>query len=409
MESQELETLKYIFTLTEKELQMYLKLLLEDRGYNVVVGYDKFKSEEVAYVYGRYNPTQPSEALLLAHTDTVHFDTPTIVFHDQEYGVMWTPDGLGADDRAGVFAILQLMKEHPVDVLFTADEENGGNGAQDFADDRPDNPGYKVLIQLDRRNSEDAVFYDNDCEEFHDYIQTYGFKKAHGSFSDISVIAPYWKVNSVNLSVGYYHEHTLHECLVVHQLLRTIDKVNHLLADGIQEFPYKEKYTYVKRYGNDKNKTSLKPVNRLYGSEYDDYGYNYDNHGYEYDDYGCAYNPKRNKNYKDKDSYVYDDEYVISDEQREEIEEDRCEFCGEKFRADEEIRLIDGLYICKECYQEQAFRCAECGGLFLTEFHEESWEQFECCTDCYNAVFADVKNAVGDNESSIVPFKKANN
>lgn len=43
---------------------------------------------------------------------------------------MWSPQGLGADDRAGIFAIIQIIKSglRP-HIILTTDEEVGGVGA----------------------------------------------------------------------------------------------------------------------------------------------------------------------------------------------------------------------------------------------------------------------------------------
>ena len=46
---------------------------------------------------------------LVSHMDTV-YDTPvSTLYYDQKKKVLWSPDGLGADDRAGIFAIMSAM------------------------------------------------------------------------------------------------------------------------------------------------------------------------------------------------------------------------------------------------------------------------------------------------------------
>ena len=71
---------------------------------------------------------------LVAHMDTVFKKPPEEIFFDQKHNVMWSPQGLGADDRAGVFAIVQIvrsgLKPH---VIFTTDEECGALGAMALA------------------------------------------------------------------------------------------------------------------------------------------------------------------------------------------------------------------------------------------------------------------------------------
>ena len=49
---------------------------------------------------------------LVAHVDTVFPEPPEDIYYDREKGVMWSPQGLGADDRAGVFAILKIIQSH---------------------------------------------------------------------------------------------------------------------------------------------------------------------------------------------------------------------------------------------------------------------------------------------------------
>lgn len=100
--------------------------------------------------------------------------------------------------------------------------------------------GCKAIFQLDRRGSEDCVFYDCDNPDFVKYIESFGFVEAYGTFSDISVIAPEWEVAAVNLSVGYYNEHTNHEYLRLDELETTIERVEKMLAaaDDMPTFSY---------------------------------------------------------------------------------------------------------------------------------------------------------------------------
>ena len=173
--------------------------------------------------------------------DTVFKKPPEEIFFDERHNVMWSPQGLGADDRAGVFAIIQIirsgMRPH---IIFTTDEEKGAIGATKLA--KLDCPFSKLkyLIQLDRRGSDDCVFYDCDNKEFVDYVEDFGFNYNIGSFTDISELCPSWEVAGVNLSVGYRNEHSETEVLFVGQLLSTISKVKKMLeaAERAPEFKY---------------------------------------------------------------------------------------------------------------------------------------------------------------------------
>lgn len=171
---------------------------------------------------------------LVAHADTVFTIPPDDIFYDAKKNVMWSPSGLGADDRAGIYAILKIlqtgMRPH---VIITTDEEKGCKGASILASIVPQFPKeLKFLIQLDRRGHTDSVFYDCANSEFEQYINSFQFTTSLGSFSDISVLGPAWGVAAVNLSIGYIHEHTAHEHLYLDSMFNTINKVIQILADA---------------------------------------------------------------------------------------------------------------------------------------------------------------------------------
>ncbi len=163
---------------------------------------------------------------LVAHMDTVKAP-PKHVRH--EFGVMTADTGLGADDRAGVYGILHLVNRgfRPT-IILLEDEEIGCIGAGKFAKSGLD-LDVNFFIELDRRGADDAVFYDCDNPEFTKFITSFGFEEQFGSFSDISEICPVYKTAGVNLSVGYYGEHTVKEILVVNELLQTLRKVENIL------------------------------------------------------------------------------------------------------------------------------------------------------------------------------------
>jgi di/tripeptidase len=178
--------------------------------------------------------------LLVAHLDTVHTTLPREIFFDANQRVYFSPQGIGADDRAGVWAILQLIKYRP-HILFTCDEEIGCVGANDAVKNM-NAPKVKYIVEFDRAGSNDMVFYDCDNPAFTGYIETFGFKEAIGSFSDISKICPAWKIAGVNLSTGYYGAHTLGEYLRIDELNIVISKVAKMIKD-LDSAPY---FEYIK-------------------------------------------------------------------------------------------------------------------------------------------------------------------
>ena len=168
---------------------------------------------------------------LVAHLDTV-LSKPAKVRYNKLTNILRGTAGLGADDRAGVFLIIKLIQAgYRPNVLFTTGEELGGLGALDFIKEHPKAPNKtNFIIELDRRNAVDAVFYDCGNQEFKSFILDYGFKEAKGLFSDISFIAPAWNIAAVNLSIGYYNEHTLKEFLKLKDLENTYRKVCKILS-----------------------------------------------------------------------------------------------------------------------------------------------------------------------------------
>lgn len=201
---------------------------------------------------------------LVAHMDTVFHNQPDDIYYDQRKGVMWSPQGLGADDRAGIFIILQIVQSglRP-SIILTTDEERGGLGAQALAKKECPIPFLRYLIQLDRRGSCDCVFYDCMNPQFIDYIESFGFIERIGSFSDISFLMSAWQVCGVNLSVGYKDEHSYAETLNVGAMYRTLEIVKKMLQEkDIPHYPYQEIVTKLTGYHQ-----TMTPYN--YEADYD--------------------------------------------------------------------------------------------------------------------------------------------
>lgn len=174
---------------------------------------------------------------LVAHMDTVFKKAPEDIFYDKQKNVMWSPEGLGADDRAGVFMIMNIVKAgFRPHIIFTTDEEVGGLGAKELSKKPMPFKELSYIIQLDRRGKTDCVFYDCDNTDFVKYIENFGFVETWGTFTDISYLCPAWGVAGVNLSVGYEDEHSAIETLHVNAWQATFEKVKNILSE--KEFPY---------------------------------------------------------------------------------------------------------------------------------------------------------------------------
>lgn len=196
------------------------------------------------------------------NTTTKKWDTitainpPKRVFHDRQKGVYWSPDGLGADDRAGVFAGFHLFKhipeKHRPFLLLTDYEEVGGKGAKEVFKAFPELQDVTMFIELDRQGADDIVTYQDEGQDFIEYLEGFGFTESSGSYSDVSTFCPEFMICGANLSIGYYRQHSEEEYLIESELWATVEKVKKICADNSQVWvmPEKKPFTSAHGYGN---------------------------------------------------------------------------------------------------------------------------------------------------------------
>lgn len=338
LNTQELKTIEQFFQLQQSSLLKVMKQYLKNK-YSQVICTDKYLIAIGDIPIG-----------LIAHLDTVFKNSPQNIFYDRVKNVMWSSEGLGADDRAGVYAILQIVKNglRPT-IIFTTDEELGCVGALEVIKDFPVAPTeLKYIIELDRRGSNDCVFYECNNPKFNEYVESFGFITNFGSFSDISVICPQWKVAGVNLSIGYYNEHSVSEILHVGQMYDTIKKVRHMLenANTAESFEYIENLNYSKWFKK----------NWGWPNDEDDFGWD-PSYGISKEDWDAFMEPQSKCNQCGKWDYDYNQfptktkdgktVFFCSDCISNHKHIHWCKTCGEPFL---DKTLPKGkLYQCKDC------------------------------------------------------------
>lgn len=215
---------------SQSELKEYLFQFMKVNGYQPISG------DGYLYAKGTNVPV-----LLTAHMDTVHDERVQQVIQCND--ILSSPQGIGGDDRCGIFMIMRIIAKTDLrpSILFCEDEEIGGVGASKFTRETVSFglSSLKFIIELDRANANDAVFYECDNPEFTDWIcKNGGFKEAYGSFSDICVLSPASGVASVNLSCGYYKQHTKAEYVNVTEMYDVIHRVIGLLEKAqLEETP----------------------------------------------------------------------------------------------------------------------------------------------------------------------------
>lgn len=219
--------LRKIFRWTQPELKKRLKSHLSQNGYNPI------SRDGFLYAEGEL------PVLLVAHLDTVHKEPVRDIVYRKGGREIWSPQGIGGDDRCGVYMILKIINELRCHVLFCEDEECGGIGADKFVASGII-PNVNFIVEMDRRGSNDAVFYDCDNPEFTDFITSFGFVEDWGTFSDISTIAPALGVAAVNISAGYYHEHTLTEYVDIEATRQNAERIKEVVRVANCKYEYIE-------------------------------------------------------------------------------------------------------------------------------------------------------------------------
>ena len=177
--------------------------------------------------------------MLVAHLDTVHKEIVKTICCFEDSNILMSPEGIGGDDRAGVYMILRIINKHCCHVLFCEDEETGGMGADKFIKSRI-KPEVNYIVQLDRRGDNSAVFYGCDNPEFTKFVTSFGFNKDIGSVSDISTIAPSLGVAAANISAGFFREHTIDEYVDMNAVKNNIERVGEMVASKTKKFEYIE-------------------------------------------------------------------------------------------------------------------------------------------------------------------------
>lgn len=218
-----------IFQLSQERLKQALEAELITSEYTV--------QKQKGFLYAEGS----TPVLLVAHLDTVHRALPETICYSADGAVMMSPQGIGGDDRAGVYMILRLIQSVHCHVLFCEDEETGGCGARAFTKSGIV-PNVNYIVELDRVGNNDAVFYQCRNRQFEQYINGFGFQTAFGSFSDISILAPHLNLAAVNLSTGYYHAHQPGEYVRLDEVETLIGRVAKLLQAKTERFSYTQKF-----------------------------------------------------------------------------------------------------------------------------------------------------------------------
>ena len=202
-----------------------------------------FKIDNYNQTYNLKNKNQP---LIVAHTDQVGSIPISKLFETNRY--IKGDKNLGADDKNGIWILLELLKRFPdTNFIFSTEEEIGGNVQHLLTSVNTENIPFAIVF--DRKGSSDIIGHDNKycSDKFEKAIykigKDYGFKPCRGVWSDCDNISKY--LNCVNLSCGYYKAHTDKEYTDKHELLNALEFGISILSSGLKKQVFEvETYNY---------------------------------------------------------------------------------------------------------------------------------------------------------------------
>ncbi len=212
-------------TSTEEILSIFQKMPGAIRG-------ESSKGYPYVFVPGKAK----NKVLLTAHCDTV-WDGKVNCKQDVKYkkGVFSSGNksvGIGADDRAGI-AMLYLLKNSGNSLLITTGEERKMSCSRYLSEREYELINdHNFIVQLDKCGNKEFKCYSVGSEEFIEYIkQRTGFKYINPySYTDIVSLCK--TICGVNLSVGYYNEHSADEYLIYDEWKETFKAAKKLIKNS---------------------------------------------------------------------------------------------------------------------------------------------------------------------------------
>lgn len=165
-------------------------------------------------------------------------------------------EGLGADDKNGIWIALKCLKKYPImKCCFFVQEEIGCIGSSKcdmafFSDCR-------WVIQCDRKGKGDLIWniggWTELCsKEFLEDIgyERFGYKKETGMMTDVEALKNRGlKISVLNVSCCYYRPHTDCEFTRKSELLNTLAFVENIITNCTKVYPHEEDYGHYRGFG----------------------------------------------------------------------------------------------------------------------------------------------------------------
>lgn len=227
-------------------------------------------------------------ACLLAHTDQIKTSKGSYRIYESD-GVLYglhkldgSRCGLGCDDSNGICVALQMLEELPdLKVIFTTEEELGAKGAIEACFNTDFLYNVRYFLQADRRGSSDLITHTNGIdvvtEEFlsdlKPLMKKYGYSENTGTYTDVGELVENARICGVNISCGYYSEHTAKEYCKISELENCLNFIYEILttlnSDKQYHIEITSRYSSNYNYYWDYEPSPYKAENE-YPSEFDD-------------------------------------------------------------------------------------------------------------------------------------------
>jgi di/tripeptidase len=199
---------------------------------------------------------------VVSHTDTVHnLDTINVreetLPNEQKilkpalkaYNNEGNPTGIGGDDKCGIFACLELLKELPnLKAAFFVSEETGCHGSRKADPNFFMNVGYAIQFdapgnsmvseycmgtKLFDRNS---TFFKSCDEVLTESFETRNKYQSH-PYTDVYALKQKFDFSCINFAIGYYNYHTKNEYVIVEDVYNGIETGKKLIESlGHQKY-----------------------------------------------------------------------------------------------------------------------------------------------------------------------------
>ena len=241
----------------ERPLKRFIKRWVRNNVEDAIIRTDN--NDGNLYIMRGESDTYPC---VVAHLDQVQrnhsADFKAVETEDIIFG--YSPskrckEGLGADDKNGIWIALQCLKEFDViKVVFFMGEEVGcvGSGRCDMSYFKD----CRYIIEPDRRGGADLItnISGRICSvEFEEAIHAdwFGYSPTEGMMTDVLELSEQGVgLSCINLSCGYYQPHTDDEYTVKEDLLNCLNFVRFIIGSLTDVYPHKYSYSYLGyRYG----------------------------------------------------------------------------------------------------------------------------------------------------------------